>query len=724
MTTRTVSPTDYNPRPTKRQRRDSISQGATAVDGNDLAPLKAIAMAPKPSCLTPLPPSLLLISLPGILIHPPTHRYHAQSLCLSLLALRRCLNLPNLTPEVECRAWTAMVEVGMLVIAGGFSQNDDHLWAKAIEIEVEKAANKALNIAQKHPTLRLYRPHVTCLTARLLHWQRKSKFALTLLRRLLNSFLPSDPPHAIYAAHLTLISHLTTSNSSSSISSPKETKAPLSAIQALADLADNNRHSSVKLYALVLKLRTLVSSNLWESVDDALRSAEEALGIDCLSVQGSAVAEKQVLNSISNTPRSQEGTIAGSPKQPSTPTPSMPKFADKLAEIMAIHTLIIGVVFHTFVGNFARASTRLTLLHMLMDSGVLITSGSGVVVEITFSNPPSPPLLIQTTHPRVLFILAYLVSAISRKDPVGRKPKRKIFAVEGLAVWEKEMRKELVVPPWASVDDVEQMNLTMARLKCDLLCELISVHIMRSEIPFAEKHLAALTAHARTKGLFDALAARIMLHHAHLAHTKGDMQLAGNYYRAAAYLAEDGPARDHYVWTSARAGEIALRIGVWARGEQDEDSWEAITEDGLSVIDDCQTQGGTLRSIGTLIEACLSSEILKAKNLLRSAMGGTTDSKDNHLRALTLALLTPHFMHTAMEHAMTMLVTCEQLASGMGAGSVKGAKNTTGADTVGNGPLRLWIAERNLEIHRRRGDMARAEKQEAAIEALRNVVHY
>ncbi|KAG7446636.1 uncharacterized protein BT62DRAFT_987040 [Guyanagaster necrorhizus] len=722
MTTRTMSPTDCNPRPTKRQRRDSTSNVSPAVDGNYPSPLKATAMVPTPSCLTPLPPSLLLVSLPGILIHPPTHRHHAQSLCLSLLALRRCLNLSNLTPEVECRAWTAMVEIGMLVIAGGFSQNEDHLWAKGIEIEVEKAANKALNIAQKHPTLRLYRPHVTCLTARLLHWQHKSKFSLTLLRRLLNSFLPSDPPHTIYAVHLTLISHLTTSNSSSSISRPKETQAPLSAIQALADLADKNRHSGVKLYALVLRLRTLVSSNLWESVDNALRSAEEALGIDCPSGEGSTVAEKQVLNSISNTPRSQEGPIAGSPKQPSTPTPPMPKFVDKLAEIMAIHTLMIGVVFHTFVGNFARASMRLTLLHMLMDSGVLITSGSGVV-EITFPNPPSPPLLIQTTHPRVLLILAYLISAISRKDPVGRKPKRKTFAVEGLAVWEKEMRKELVVPPWASVDDVEQMNLTMARLKCDLLCELISVHIMRSEIPFAEKHLAALTAHARTKGLFDALAARIMLHHAHLAHTKGDMQLAGDSYRAAAYLAEDGPARDDYVRTSARAGEVALRVGVWARGEQAEDSWEAITEDGLSVIDDCQRQGGTLRSVGTLIEACLSSEILKAKNLLRSAMSSTTDSKDNHLRALTLALLTPHFMHTAMEHAMTMLVTCEQLASGMGAGTVKGAKNTTGADTVGNGPLRLWIAERNLEIHRRRGDMARAEKQEAAIEALRKVVH-
>ncbi|KAK0479523.1 hypothetical protein IW261DRAFT_1564172 [Armillaria novae-zelandiae] len=719
MTTRTVSPTDCDIRPAKRQRRDSASKVAVYSHRDD----PALSTVPGPVCLTPLPPSLLLVSLPGILIHPPTHRNHAQSLCISLLALRRCLCLPNLTPEVECRAWAAMVEVGMLVIGGGFSQSNDHFWARGIEIEVEKAANKALNIAQKHPTLRLYRSHVTCLAARLLHWQHKSKFALTLLRRLLNSFLPSDPPHTIYAAHLTLISHLITSSSSSSISSPKETKAPFSAIQALSELADKNRHSSVKSYALFLKLRTLVSSNLWESVDDALREAEESLGIDCTSRQACGEMEpaKQVLSSIANTPRSQDGPTLGTPKQLSTPTPPpMPKFADKLAEIMAIHTLIIGVVFHTFVGNFTRASTRLTLLHVLMDSGLLITSGSGVV-EITFSDPPSPPLLIQTTHPRILLILAYLVSAISRRDPVGRKPKRKVFAIEGLAVWEREMRKEFVLPPWASVDDVDQMNLTMARLKCDLLCELISIHVMRSEIPFAEKHLAALTAHARTKGLFDALAARIMLHHAHLAHTKGELQTAGDYYRAAAYLADDGPARDDYVRTAACAGEVALRIGMWARG-QDEDSWEAIMQDGLSVIDDCQTQGGTLKSIGTLIDACLSSEILKAKNLLRSAMSGTTDSKDNHLRALTLALLTPHFMHTAIEHAMTMLVTCEQLASGMGAGSVKGAKNTTGADTVGNGPLRLWIAERNLEIHRRRGDVARAEKQEAAIEALRNVV--
>ncbi len=132
MTTRTVSPTDCNPQPAKRQHRDSTSKVTFSVDGNDLAPSMALGSV----CLAPLPPSVLLVSLPGILIHPVMHRYHAQSVCLSLLALQRCLNLPNLTPEVECRAWTALVEVGMLVIGGGFSQNDDHLWARGIEIEV------------------------------------------------------------------------------------------------------------------------------------------------------------------------------------------------------------------------------------------------------------------------------------------------------------------------------------------------------------------------------------------------------------------------------------------------------------------------------------------------------------------------------------------------------------------------------------------------------------
>ncbi len=85
-----------------------------------------------------------------------------------------------------------------------------------------------------------------------------------------------------------------------------------------------------------------------------------------------------------------------------------------------------------------------------------------------------------------------------------------------------------------------------------------------------------------------------------------------------------------------------------------------------------------------------------SRTCLKSALTITGESTDNHLRCLVLALISSHFMHTATDYAMKMLGTCEQLASGLGAGAVKGAKNTHGADTVGNIPLRIWTAERVL----------------------------
>jgi hypothetical protein len=57
--------------------------------------------------------------------------------------------------------------------------------------------------------------------------------------------------------------------------------------------------------------------------------------------------------------------------------------------------------------------------------------------------PNSPPLVLQTTHPRILYLLGFLVSATAKRDAVGRKPKRKIFAAQGLSVLEKEEAKHI-----------------------------------------------------------------------------------------------------------------------------------------------------------------------------------------------------------------------------------------------------------------------------------------
>lgn len=64
-------------------------------------------------------------------------------------------------------------------------------------------------------------------------------------------------------------------------------------------------------------------------------------------------------------------------------------------------------------------------------------------IDLQIKLTHGPPLTIKVTHPRVLYHLAYLVSAVSKRDAVGRRPKRKVFAVEGLGVLEKESRKEI-----------------------------------------------------------------------------------------------------------------------------------------------------------------------------------------------------------------------------------------------------------------------------------------
>jgi len=43
----------------------------------------------------------------------------------------------------------------------------------------------------------------------------------------------------------------------------------------------------------------------------------------------------------------------------------------------------------------------------------------------------------------MLYILGYLTSACAKRDAVGRKPKRAVFAKEGLKVCEEEMEKEI-----------------------------------------------------------------------------------------------------------------------------------------------------------------------------------------------------------------------------------------------------------------------------------------
>lgn len=82
---------------------------------------------------------------------------------------------------------------------------------------------------------------------------------------------------------------------------------------------------------------------------------------------------------------------------------------------------------------------------------------------------------------------------------------------------------------------------------------------------------------------------------------------------------------------------------------------------------------------------------------MKAALSLATKAKDNHLRALILALIASHYFHTAGDHALEMLQTCEQLAAGLGAPADKSKSDSKDAVVpVGNAPLGLWVGERFL----------------------------
>ncbi|KAI0352218.1 hypothetical protein OH77DRAFT_1485975 [Trametes cingulata] len=742
---------DGNPRPLKRQRiqLESSMSALTVADADDAGYSSDLTSLPpssdpalrtvysssplKPPSqpeLKPLPPAVLLVSLPALLAHPPNHKFYVHSLVLSLTALRKCLALPALSPDIECRAWTGLAELGMRVIAGGFSQSEEHVWARGIEAEVEKALSRGSIIAQKHPSLRAYKHQLALLQAQLSQWQHKTKFARNQIRNLISSLMPSDPPHILYSAQLALISLLTTPASTptkpqperaqgrtpptSPQPSPQDVYAALAVVQDMEDHAIAQKHKHVALLARVLRIRILVAANIWKDVRAATQSAETALG---LSYEGASTPKPR------KPPPSQVDGGAQTQQPPPAPEQTFIMFEDAFEAAMAVHLLMLSIVYYTHTGEAAEVSPRLSHLHSLLDSDVLEKFPEGNV-EIVL--PTGPSLVVQVTHPRILFLLAFLVSSASKRDAVGRKPKRKVFATEGLATWDTEVAREIAFSTWASAGDVEEVEERLARIKADLMSELVAVSIMRSEFDIAEENLNNLIAHTRTYHIFPHFAARIALHHAHLAHALMRPSRALRCYRAAAHHAERGS----FVHVAALAGETALCVGVqrrkarmgeaWRTGLSemddpwpDEEDTEVHLERGMEVVKMCRGMGGSLEAIAQVLEACFTAEILKAKQHLKHALELASKAQDNHLRALVLALIAAHYLHTAGDHARTMLQTCEQLAAGLGApptkGASQGAKGTP--VVVGNAPLGLWVGERFLELFKRAGKEARVQKQ-------------
>ena len=96
---------------------------------------------------------------------------------------------------------------------------------------------------------------------------------------------------------------------------------------------------------------------------------------------------------------------------------------------------MLGILYHARQGSPKLAQPRLQKLHDILDSDALEHFPDGTLEVVLASGPT---MTVQVTHPRVLYEMAFLVSAASKRDVVGRKPKRKIYVSEGVSVAREE----------------------------------------------------------------------------------------------------------------------------------------------------------------------------------------------------------------------------------------------------------------------------------------------
>lgn len=231
----------------------------------------------------------------------------------------------------------------------------------------------------QNASLRLYKHHLNLLHARLSLWQHNYKFARTLLRRLLVSFTPSDPPYVVYTARLTLIHLLFSSpysssstlpaarpgSPSSSNPAPHDVQAALDIAQELEALATRNGHVHVVLLVHVLRLGTLVSCGLWTEVASAVSAAEVALGLSYNVPSPSP-------STASTTPTA---SAKGSGKRKREAEQEFVDYENVFETTMAIHALVWSITWFLHIGDASNVTPRVSHLHSFLDSGALEREG-------------------------------------------------------------------------------------------------------------------------------------------------------------------------------------------------------------------------------------------------------------------------------------------------------------------------------------------------------------
>jgi hypothetical protein len=150
--------------------------------------------------------------------------------------------------------------------------------------------------------------------------------------------------------------------------SHQDLQSALAAMHALRSLTGDNGHARVILLTYVLLLEILVTTGTWDQVADALAEAETALGLSYVPVVNS---------------RAKSQTPGQPSTNPSLPSPAQPTtfitFTDPLESCLAIHTLVLGILWFTHVGQAGEAAPRLSHLRVLLNESAACAVKLGIV---------------------------------------------------------------------------------------------------------------------------------------------------------------------------------------------------------------------------------------------------------------------------------------------------------------------------------------------------------
>ena len=147
-------------------------------------------------------------------------------------------------------------------------------------------------------------------------------------------------------------------------------------------MAQRHDHPQIILLSHVLRLRILVAANMWSEVAAAVQLAESAMGLSyspATTPKPRQPGKENVSVNIDSPNRTPQGKQREDRSDAPDTQDEFVSFEDSFEAAMAVHTLIMSVIYYTYVGMASESAPRLSHLHALLDSGALDKFPDGII---------------------------------------------------------------------------------------------------------------------------------------------------------------------------------------------------------------------------------------------------------------------------------------------------------------------------------------------------------